>query len=241
MPVVTLNLASSSIEAGASTTLSWSATNATACTASGAWSGNRATSGNLVVSPTATSTYALTCTGAGGSDSASATLTVSVQPPTLSFSASSATVNQGGSVTLTWSSTNTSTCTASGAWSGSRAAAGSELVGPMDAASTFTLSCSGAGGNIVQMLTVSVMAPVSLSWAAPTENVDGTPLTDLAGYRIYYGGQSRTYTEMVEIMEPASTAYTLNLASGDYYVAMTALDQEGNESAYSNEVLKSAP
>ena len=240
-PVVTLSLASASIEAGASTTLSWSAANATACTASGAWSGNRATSGNLSVSPATTSTYSLTCTGEGGSDSAAATLTVNVQPPTLSFSTSSATVNQGGSVTLTWTSTYTSSCAASGAWSGSRAASGSELVGPIDAASTFTLSCSGAGGNVVEMLTVSAIGPVSLSWAAPTENVDGTPLTDLAGYRIYYGSESRTYSDMEEIMEPASTGYTLNLASGDYYVAMTALDQQGNESAYSNEVRKSAP
>ncbi len=240
-PVVSLSLASSSIDEGGSTTLSWTAGNAASCTASGAWSGSRPTSGSLVVAPGATSTYTLTCSGDGGSDSASVTLTVNAQPPTLSFSASATEVNQGGSVTLTWTSTGTGGCTASGAWSGSRATSGSQLVGPVSAASTYTLSCSGAGGNVMQMLTVSAISPVPLTWSAPTENVDGTPLTDLAGYRIYYGTASRNYTDMTEITNPATTSHTLDLASGDYYVAMTALDQQGNESAYSNEVLKTAP
>ena len=73
------------------------------------------------------------------------------------------------------------------------------------------------------------------------QNVDGTPLTDLAGYRIYYGTVSRTYSDMVEVTDPQTTSHTLDLTSGDYYVAMTALDLEGNESAYSNEVLKTSP
>ena len=91
------------------------------------------------------------------------------------------------------------------------------------------------------MLTVTARSSVVLNWVAPDENEDGTPLTDLAGYRIYYGTSSRDYTGMVELNDPFDTSHTLSLASGDYYVAMTALDQEGNESAYSNEVLKTAP
>ncbi|MGE0624801.1 MAG: hypothetical protein AB7I04_17455 [Pseudomonadales bacterium] len=240
-PSVTLNLASGTIDAGGSTTLSWTATNASACTASGGWSGTRAVSGSTTVSPSATTTYQLTCTGDGGSRTASATLNVNAQAPTLSFSASSQTVNAGGSVTLSWSSSNATACTAGGAWSGSRSTSGSQQVGPINAASTFSLTCSGPGGNVMQMLNVDAVGPVSLSWVAPTENVDGTTLNDLAGYRIYYGTESRAYGNMVDVPSAGATSHTLNLASGDYYVAMTALDAQGNESAYSNEVLKTRP
>lgn len=92
----------------------------------------------------------------------------------------------------------------------------------------------------MEMLTVETLNAVTLEWAAPAENVDGTPLTDLAGYRIYWGQTSRNYTDVVELNDPYTTSHTLNLASGDYHVAMTALDQDGNESGYSNEVVKTA-
>ena len=67
------------IVVGQSSTLTWSSTGGTACTASGAWNGNQANSGTLVVTPTAvgTQTYTLSCDGGGySSASASATLTV---------------------------------------------------------------------------------------------------------------------------------------------------------------------
>jgi len=68
--------------------------------------------------------------------------------------------------------------------------------------------------------------------------VDGSPLTDLAGYEIYYGAQSRNYTDNVPVTDPLALCYTFNPAPGDYFIAMTALDVDANESAYSNEVLK---
>jgi VWFA-related protein len=76
-PVVTLSASPTTISSGASSTLSWSTTDATDCTASGGWSGTKATSGSESVSPSATATYTLTCTGSGGSGNASATVTVS--------------------------------------------------------------------------------------------------------------------------------------------------------------------
>jgi len=76
VPTASITANPTSINTGASSTLSWNSSNATACTASGAWSGTKATSGSLVVSPTATGAYTLVCTGAGGSATASATITV---------------------------------------------------------------------------------------------------------------------------------------------------------------------
>ena len=73
---MSLSASPASIGAGGSSTLTWSSANAGACTASGGWSGAKATSGSLAVSPSSTTTYALSCTGAGGSTSRSAIVTV---------------------------------------------------------------------------------------------------------------------------------------------------------------------
>lgn len=91
------------------------------------------------------------------------------------------------------------------------------------------------------MVEVKVAGPVSLSWEAPTRNADGSELDDLAGYRIYVGERSRTYDQTTDLPNPTATNAQITLPSGDYHVAMTALDREGNESAYSNEVLRSVP
>jgi uncharacterized protein (TIGR03118 family) len=69
---------------GQSATLTWSATNGTACTASGAWSGPQSATGSMTVTPTAagSSVYTLTCSSSAyASASGSATLTVNAGTP----------------------------------------------------------------------------------------------------------------------------------------------------------------
>jgi uncharacterized cupredoxin-like copper-binding protein len=74
-PAVSLVASPTLIAAGASTTLTWSATNATSCTASGAWSGSEPTSGSSPFIPTTfPASYTLACAGTGGSTSATATV-----------------------------------------------------------------------------------------------------------------------------------------------------------------------
>jgi len=158
--------------------------------------------------------------------------------PAVTLSASELEINEGGSVSLNWNASDADGCTASGGWSGSLGTSGSQSIGPLSQGTTFSLNCTGPGGSALEMISVSVIGPIELSWVAPEENVDGSALTDLAGYRIYYGTMSRSYSDMVELGAPAATSHTLTLASGDYYVAMTALDGDGNESGYSNEVIK---
>jgi len=159
--------------------------------------------------------------------------------PTANLSAVDPLIDSGATTTLSWSSSNADGCVASGAWSGNKGTSGSELVGPLTAATTFTLTCSSAGANAIVMITVNVNGTISLSWVAPTENVDGSALIDLAGFKIYYGDQSRTYLGSIDVNDMNATSFNVTLASGDYFVAMTARDEDGNESAYSNEVLKS--
>lgn len=83
-PTVALTASPASVPAGTTTTLSWTTTNATSCTASGGtFTGSQATgSGSLAVVVAATTTYTLMCTGGGGSVSQSATVTATAAPST---------------------------------------------------------------------------------------------------------------------------------------------------------------
>jgi len=77
-PAVSLGAAPNTVAPGGSTLLTWSASDASGCSATGAWSGSKASSGSQTVnSIMAASTYTLTCTGTGGSTTRSATVNVS--------------------------------------------------------------------------------------------------------------------------------------------------------------------
>jgi hypothetical protein len=174
-PVVTLTAVPDSIAAGEQSSLSWSASSASSCTASGGWSGPLTPSGSLSVAPAATTTYTLSCTGAGGRGSASATVTV-VPAPTLTLTANPDTIAVGQTSTLTWSSTSATTCTADGGWSGSRAASGTENVSPTST-TTYTLSCTGTGGSASAAATVAI----SSTPAAPVVTLAASPAAIASG------------------------------------------------------------
>ena len=78
---------------------------------------------------------------------------------------------------------------------------------------------------------------ITLNWTRPATNTDGTQLTDLAGYKVYYGSSSRSYIAPIVVGNVNTYTFT-NLAAGSYYFAVTAYDTSGNESAFSNEVFK---
>jgi hypothetical protein len=80
-------------------------------------------------------------------------------------------------------------------------------------------------------------AEISLAWDPPTNNVDGTPLTDVVGYRIYHGIQSGIYSGFTNVANVA-TARVSNLQEGlTNYFAVTTLNAAGNESGYSAELV----
>ncbi len=78
VPTVNLSLTPASLAAGQQSLLTWSTTNATSCTASGAWAGAQSSSGSIQVSQASAGTYfySLACTGAGGTASGAVTLAI---------------------------------------------------------------------------------------------------------------------------------------------------------------------
>lgn len=261
-PTVTLTASSTQVPFGGNIELAWSTVDADSCSATGGWAGARGIEGTLLIGPlTINQTYGLDCRGPGGTTSESITINVEVQnlvevpgtdpaptpseqeseaAPTVTLQASPATVDAGGASVLSWSSTGADSCTASGGWNGSRSNAGSEAMTNLTQTKTFSLNCTGPGGSAIAMVSIAVNGSLVLNWQAPTQNVDGSALTDLGGYRLYYGSASRDYSDSLEITDPAVVRKELILPRGTYYVAMTSLDLDGNESAYSNEVVKIA-
>jgi hypothetical protein len=148
-------------------------------------------------------------------------------------------VTKGGSSTLTWSATNATSCTASGAWTGSLTTSGSKPTGAIDATSVYTLNCTGPGGSATQSATITVATTAAtgtatLSWAAPTTNTDGTPVTGLIGYHVYYGTSESVMTQSVLVSGGATTTYEITgLAAGTWYFAVAADSADGTESAQS--------
>jgi hypothetical protein len=108
-------------------------------------------------------------------------------------------------------------------------------VGPYDG-----ISISASDGSASDQLGFSINVTqmgdgsVSLSWQAPSQNTDGSALTDLAGYRIYYGTTRGNYTEQVSIDNPGLTTYVVeNLSSNTWHFVATAVNDDGIESDFS--------
>jgi hypothetical protein len=75
----------------------------------------------------------------------------------------------------------------------------------------------------------------TISWTPPTRNTDGSPLTDLGGYRIYYGNSPSNMDQMVELSNPGLTTHVVqNLSPATWYFTMRAFRTNGTESEPSN-------
>lgn len=148
------------------------------------------------------------CGGGAGSSSASAPAAQS------STSAQSAASTDGGSAPDQSTSTGASTGTTA----------------PTGSGGTTT---SGSGGSSPTTSTGNV----TINWNAPTENTDGTVLTDLAGFKIHYGAAPGKYTQTITVSNPGLATYVVtDLAAGTYYFAVTAYSSDGTESSLSSEV-----
>lgn len=133
-----------------------------------------------------------------------------------------------------WASFNTTNGTLSG--TPAEADAGSYaniVIGVSDGKATTNLAAF--------TITVSAAATgnATLTWTAPTLREDGSALTSISGYRIYYGRTSGSLTSTVNVSSGVTTYVVENLAAGTWFFAMTTLDSAGLESGRTSEVSKS--
>ncbi|HUQ51316.1 MAG TPA: fibronectin type III domain-containing protein, partial [Gammaproteobacteria bacterium] len=82
----------------------------------------------------------------------------------------------------------------------------------------------------------------TLTWQPPALNTDGTPLTDLSAFKVYWGTTQGTYPYSAQISNVAARTHTVTgLQTGQWYFVVTALNSKGVESPKSNVWTKTVP
>lgn len=170
VPGVTLTATPGTITAGGSSTLSWTGSNVTSCSAP--WTGSTATSGSQSVSPTITTTYTITCTDGATNVQSQATVTVTGSP-SVSLTATPPSITAGGSSTLSWTGSNVTSCSAP--WTGSTATSGSQSVSPT-VTTTYTITCTNGTVNAQNTATVTILAAQGPTVRIPPYGSTGAPL-----------------------------------------------------------------
>ena len=90
-------------------------------------------------------------------------------------------------------------------------------------------------------LTVQAVAlgSATLTWTPPTTNTDGSPLTNLAGYKVYWGPSAGNYPNSTTLNSAGLTSYVVtNLVPGTWFFVATALNSAGAESSFSSPASK---
>jgi hypothetical protein len=96
---------------------------------------------------------------------------------------------------------------------------------------------SGASAGSTSASSTESADSVTINWIPPTENTNGSPLTNLAGYNIHYGTSSASLTKTISISNPGIATYVVgNLTPGRYYFAVAAVNSAGTESPLSTPV-----
>jgi hypothetical protein len=129
-----------------------------------------------------------------------------------------------------WASFNTANGTLSGTPGAANAGSYSNIViSVSDGSASASLPAFSISVNQVSN------GSVTLSWTAVTKNTNGSALTDLAGYRLYYGTSANAMNTVVVLANPAMTTYVVgNLSSGTWYFGIAAYTTTGVDSAMSN-------
>jgi hypothetical protein len=224
------------------------------------WSGTYRSSGAIIGTPTAAGVYSniqiqawdgthfavsapftITVTG-NGSTKTSTPLKISGTPATTGevgeFYSFKPTVVAPSGATLSYSikdkPTWASFSTSSGALSGTPTATG--------VTSGIVLFVSDASQSVsLPAFSINVAAAptppageITLSWSPPTENTNGTALTNLAGYVVRYGTNTSALNSSMSLSGAKSTNVELeNLSAGTWYFEVAAVNALGIQSAFS--------
>jgi hypothetical protein len=102
----------------------------------------------------------------------------------------------------------------------------------------------GTATSSLPAFTLTVALPVTrsatLNWTPPTQNMDGSPITNLAGYKVMYGSSPGQYSQTLSVPVPTMTSVVIeSLEAGrTWYFTVKSLNTSGVESDFSNEVSK---
>jgi Putative Ig domain len=103
---------------------------------------------------------------------------------------------------------------------------------------TITVSDGSANAALAAFsITVADVATgaATLSWTPPTQNSDGSTLSNLAGYRIIYGRSADALDRSISVTNPSVSSYVVeNLSAGTWYFAVSAVNAEGVASDATN-------
>jgi hypothetical protein len=121
-----------------------------------------------------------------------------------------------------------------------------------DSAATLRVTYAQTGGSgSIKMQAAALSQPTVstpttgsaiLTWQPPALNTDGSTLTDLSAFKIYWGTTQGTYSQSTKISNAAARTYTVpGLTKGTWYFVVTALNSQGLESPYSNVWSKTVP
>ena len=175
-PTVTLSAAPTVVAVGGTSTLTWASTNATACAASGAWSGSLPASGMQVSAAlNATATFSLTCTGAGGTTALVSTK-VTVSSVIMSIAPQTAPLVLGATKQFTATVPGGVTAT----WTVDGIPNGNSTVGTVSATGLYTAGVAGA--HTLVATSVANSAQTAAAVAA---------VTDLSGVFTYHNDLAR--------------------------------------------------
>lgn len=97
------------------------------------------------------------------------------------------------------------------------------------------VSCSGSSEDLGTA--TNTIGTGTVNWTAPAAREDGNPLSlsDINGYRVYYGSASGDYINSIDVNDSTAQEATVTAIQGLYYYVVTCIDTAGRESLYSPE------